>query len=56
MAGITACEPEEVAAGGALDEDRPLVEELEAMAREPILELEGLSLGALRRRGTTPCS
>jgi hypothetical protein len=56
VAGTTASEPEEAAAGGALDEARPLVEELETMAREPILELEELSLVAQRRRGTTPRS
>ena len=45
-----ASDMEEVAARGNLDEARPLVERLETMARELILELEGLTLETLRRR------
>ena len=41
---------EEVAARGDLDEARPLVERLETMARELILDLEGLTLETRRRR------
>jgi hypothetical protein len=54
--GTVAAELEAVAARGELEEAGPLVERSETMARELILGLEGLSLEALRRRGTTPGS
>jgi hypothetical protein len=55
-AGTVATDLEVMAARGELDEAGPLVERLETMARALILGLEGLSLEALRRRGTTPGS
>jgi hypothetical protein len=55
-AAAAASDLEAAAAGGDLDEARPLVDRLETMARELILGLEGLSLKALRRRGVMPGS
>jgi two-component system, sensor histidine kinase and response regulator len=48
VAGAVASDLEDQAAGGRLDECRPLVEQLEAMARELIEQVDGLSIEALR--------
>jgi hypothetical protein len=48
MAGAMASDLEDLASGGRLDECRALVEQLEAMARELIEQVDGLSLEALR--------
>jgi hypothetical protein len=47
-AGGVASDLEDWAAGGRLDECRPLVERLGAMARELIEQVDGLSIEALR--------
>ena len=46
--GAVASELEDQVARGQLEETRPLVEQLEAMARELIERLDGLSIEALR--------
>jgi CheY-like chemotaxis protein len=51
-AGTAASDLEDLAAGGRLDEARPLVERLEVMARELRRQVDGLSLEALRRGAT----
>jgi two-component system, sensor histidine kinase and response regulator len=48
VAGGVASNLEDQAAGGRLDEGRALVEQLEAMARELIERVDGLSIEALR--------
>jgi CheY-like chemotaxis protein len=48
VAGGVASDLEDQAAGGRLDECRPLVEQLEAMARELIEQVDGLSIETLR--------
>ena len=48
VAGGVASDLEDWAAGGRLDECRPLVERLGAMARELIEQVDGLSIEALR--------
>jgi hypothetical protein len=47
-AGDVASDLEDHAAQGRLDEARPLVEQLEVMARELIRRVDGLSIEALR--------
>jgi PAS domain S-box-containing protein len=49
VAGGVASSIEDLAASGRLDETRPLVERLEAMARELIAAIDGLSVEALRQ-------
>jgi hypothetical protein len=44
---------EDHAAGGRLDEARPLVERLETMGRELIRQVDGLSYESLRRQAET---
>ncbi len=48
VAGGVASDLEDQAAGGRLDESRRLVEQLEVMARELLLQVDGLSIEALR--------
>ena len=48
VAGDVASDLEDQAARGQLDECRPLVERLEAMARELIEQVDGLSIDVLR--------
>jgi hypothetical protein len=48
VAGAAASELEDQAAGGRLEDCRRLVDQLEAMARGLIEQVEGLSLEALR--------
>jgi CheY-like chemotaxis protein len=48
VAGAAASDLEDQAAGRRLDQCRPLVEQLEAMARELIKRVDGLSIEALR--------
>ena len=48
VAGAVASDLEDQAARGQLEEARPLVEQLEAMARELIQQVDGLSIEALR--------
>ena len=48
VAGAVASDLEDQAARGQLEEARPLVEQLEAMARELIEQVDGLSIEALR--------
>ena len=48
VAGDVASDLEDQAAGGRLDECRPLVEQLEAMVRELIEQVDGLSIDVLR--------
>jgi hypothetical protein len=48
VAGGVASDLEDQAAGGRLEECRPLVERLEAMARELIEQVDGLSIEVLR--------
>jgi hypothetical protein len=57
VAGVVASDLEDQAAGGRLDECRPLVEQLETMARELIAHVDGLSIDVLRdqaRAGVPP--
>jgi two-component system, sensor histidine kinase and response regulator len=53
VAGNLASDLEDSAAGGQLDEARPLVERLETMAQELIRQVDGLSYESLRRQAGT---
>jgi two-component system sensor histidine kinase/response regulator len=50
LAGEMVSDLEERAAGGHLEEARPLVRQIETMAQELIRQVDGLSLGALRSK------
>jgi hypothetical protein len=54
VAGIVASDLEDRAAGGQLEEAKPLVEQLETMTQELLRLAGGLSLEALRQRAEAP--
>jgi hypothetical protein len=53
VAGGVASSLEDHAASGRLEECRPLVEQLEVMARELVQEMDGLSIESLRQQVRT---
>jgi HPt (histidine-containing phosphotransfer) domain-containing protein len=53
IVGDLASQLEDLAAGGQLDECRPVVEKLDQLARDLIVEVGGLSVESLRTLGLT---
>jgi HPt (histidine-containing phosphotransfer) domain-containing protein len=53
VAGALASQLEDHAAGGRLEDCQPLMEDLDRIARELILQVDGLSIEALRRQAAT---